>query len=49
MALLGIITITHGLLEETIELLGGVDHTIHAGDIGMGCVRLSIIGTRRHA
>jgi uncharacterized protein len=32
---LGIISDTHGLLrEEAIKLLYGVDHIIHAGDIG---------------
>jgi len=32
---LGIISDTHGLLrEEAIKLLDGVDHIIHAGDIG---------------
>lgn len=32
---LGVISDTHGLLrDEVIELLGGVDHIIHAGDIG---------------
>jgi putative phosphoesterase len=32
---IGIISDTHGLLrEEAVELLRGVDHIIHAGDIG---------------
>ncbi|MEO8216788.1 MAG: metallophosphoesterase family protein [Acidobacteriota bacterium] len=32
---IGVISDTHGRLdEETIALLGGVDHIVHAGDIG---------------
>jgi uncharacterized protein len=33
--ILGVISDTHGLLRaEAIEALGGVDHILHAGDIG---------------
>jgi putative phosphoesterase len=35
MPILGVISDTHGLLrEEAVTLLRGVDHIIHAGDIG---------------
>ncbi|RUM95124.1 metallophosphoesterase [Pseudaminobacter arsenicus] len=35
MPIIGVISDTHGLLrDEAIKLLDGVDHIIHAGDIG---------------
>lgn len=35
MSIIGIISDTHGLLrEQAVKLLGGVEHIIHAGDIG---------------
>ena len=44
---IGVISDTHGLLRpEAAELLGGVDHIIHAGDIGSPEV---IAGLRRIA
>ena len=35
--LLGVISDTHGLLRpEAVRALGGVDHIVHAGDVGNG-------------
>lgn len=39
MALIGVISDTHGVLRpEALEVLSGVDHIVHAGDIGSAAV-----------